>query len=183
MVCLDKIPTFVICLFVFIFCSTAFADEEKDNYFEFKYAYYDIEDRDYRNDGDYFGLGFIQELNKNFRFEFESGYVKFKSKAGTQVSAFPFLLNTYSLLPLKIFSPYLVAGLGFMHFEYRDLGSGDRKDNNNGYCWNAGLGIERAIDKNLSFKIESSYLYGNTGGNSSLDIYGWRYALSLQKKF
>lgn len=140
-----------------------------------RYRYVVSDDDDFKRNGNSANLNLTYGVTDNLAVEGEAGYFTLKSKAGTRVGVFSFHTNLQLRANLKKFTPYILGGLGFQHYNFSKLGDGDRSDNNYSYSYRTGVGAEYFINKNWALNLEADYIYGNTGGNATLDVYSWQY--------
>jgi len=161
-----------------------FAQETENRWaLGYRYGYVDVDDADFKSHGNSHNLNLTYILSDYLAFEFEGGYFKVKSKAGTKVEVFSLHGNFQLRTNISGFIPYLVGGLGTQYYDYGTLGSGDRKDKKYSFSYKAGTGIEYFLDDNWAVNLEVAYIYGNTGGNATLDVYSWRYGGGIKYYF
>jgi len=177
-------------LFSFIFFNSAAFTLEiwdlgmSDRYaIGFRYYYADVDDEDYKRDGNVYNANLSYSLNSNIAFELETGHLKLKSKFGTELEVFSTLFNMQLRAPIENWAPYLVGGIGGQFYDYGELKGTDKKDKAMDFSYKVGAGVEYAFDKNWSMNIEYAYVYGNTGGSASLDTYGWQYGAGIKYYF
>ncbi len=149
----------------------------------YRYNYVYLDDDDFSKEGNCNGVNLTYGLNEYFTVELETDYFSVESKSGTKLGVTSSHANLQLRKSFKNFVPYLVGGLGFQYFKYSELGDGDRKDNNISYSYKTGGGLEYFFNKNLSMHTEAAYVYGNTGGGATLDVYGWRLGTGLKYYF
>ncbi len=149
----------------------------------YRYGFVDSDDADYKTNGNSHNLNLTYGLTDNLALECESGYYKLQSKAGTDLGVYSFHAGLQLRKEIKNLVPYLTGGLGFQHYGYSELGDGDRKDNNYSYSYRTGAGAEYFFTDNFALNAEVVYIYGNTGGNATLDAYGWQYGGGIKYYF
>lgn len=183
---MDKKRTSVIMAFaaVLFLLNPAWSEEIKGRWaVGSRYRYFDADDADFRGNGNAANLNLTYGLTDNLALECEGGYYRLKSKAGTRLGVYSFHTNLQLRANTKKIVPYLTGGIGFQHYRYRDIGEGDRRDKRFSYSYKTGAGAEYFINKNWAVNIEADYIYGNTGGKATLDVYGWQYGGGVKYYF
>ena len=150
---------------------------------DYRYGFFDVEDADYKDEGNYHCLGVTYALCDNFSVELENGYVELESKSGTKLNVFSMLGTLQLKIPMGSITPYFIGGVGGMYFDFGTLREDDKKDKRCGFAYKAGGGVECALNDDWTITFEAAYLYGNTGGSATLDVYGWRYAGGIRYLF
>jgi opacity protein-like surface antigen len=176
----------LLCFFSFalFFVKPAFSQDITGRWaIGYRYNYVNADDDDFRKVGAANGLNLTYGINKNLAVELETDYFGFKSKSYTRLRVTSFHTNLQLRKSFKNFVPYLVGGIGFQYYRYSELGAGDRKDKIISYSYKTGGGLEYFINKNLAANTEVAYVYGNTGGNATLDVYAWRFGAGLKYYF
>lgn len=149
----------------------------------YRYNYVNADDDDFRKAGGANGLNLTYGLNENLAVELEADYFGLKSKVHTRLGVTSLFANLQLRKSFKNFVPYVVGGLGVQYYKYSELGPGDRKDHSASHSYKTGLGLEYFFNKNLSIHTEAAYVYGNTGGDATLDVYAWRFGTGLKYYF
>ena len=149
----------------------------------YRYGYVNIDDADFKTDGNSHDLTVGYELTDNLAVEAQSGHYRLKTHSGTGLDVVSALLNLQLRYPLKKFVPYLVGGLGWQFYKYGNLYVDDKKDNRSSFSYKGGAGLDYFLRDDLSLGGEISYLYGNTGGGATLDVYHWRYCVGVKYHF
>lgn len=149
----------------------------------YRYGYVDADDANYKTHGNAHNLNLTYIFNENFATELESGYFRLKSKNGSALGVFSFYANLQLRTAIKSFYPYIVGGIGGQYYDYDKLKGNDRKDKTVSFSYKTGLGVEYFFDKNWALNFECVYVYGNTGGNATLDVYGWHYCAGMKYYF
>ncbi|UCG35300.1 MAG: outer membrane beta-barrel protein [Candidatus Omnitrophota bacterium] len=186
---MKKLISLTLFLSIIFLANTAFALEiwdlgMKDRYaIGFRYYYDDVDDEDFKRDGNVYSANLTYSLNSNFALELETGHVKLKSKFGTELGVFATYLNLQIRKPIENWAPYLVGGIGGQFYDYGELKVTDKKDKSADFSYKVGAGLEYAFDKNWAMNVEYVYVYGNTGGSASLDTYGWQYGAGIKYYF
>ncbi len=150
----------------------------------YRYRYVAPDDDNFKAHGNCHNVNLTYGLTDNIAIEGEFGHFRLKSNAASEV-------GTYSLHAgiqlranaIKNFVPYLVGGPGLQIYDYNNVSGGDMKDETFSFSYKTGGGIEYFLNKNLAFNLEAVYIYGNTGGKASLDVYGWQYGGGVKYYF
>lgn len=149
----------------------------------YRYGYIASDDDDYKANGNSHNLNLTYGLTDNIALECESGYFRLKSKAGTRVGVYSFHTGLQLRANMNKLAPYIIGGAGFQHYTYDNLGAGDRSDKEYSYSYETGGGAEYFLNKNWALNLEAVYIYGNTGGKATLDVYGWQYGGGIKFYF
>jgi len=149
----------------------------------YRYNYIFIDDDDFNKVNGSNGLNLTYGINENLAAELEADYFSVKSQAETRLGVTSLHANLQLRKSFKNLVPYLVGGLGIQYYKYGELGPGDRKDNSFSLSYKTGGGLEYFFNKNLSINTEAAYVYGNTGGSATLDVYAWRFGTGLKYYF
>ena len=178
---------FVLVVFIFacvLFVMAVSAQDIKGKFgVGYRYGFVHPDDADYKTNGNAHNLNLTYGLSDNLALEGETGYFRLKSKAGTEVGVYSLFTSMQFRLNLDKFVPYLVGGIGLQYYDYDNLGEGDREDNKFSFAYRFGTGLEYFLKKNLSINGELVYVYGNTGGDATLDVYGWQYCAGAKFYF
>lgn len=149
----------------------------------YRYNYVNPDDEDFRKVSGSNGLNLTYGLNENLAIELEADYFSLKSKANTRLGVTSFHANLQLRKNFNNFVPYLVGGLGVQCYKFDELGLGDSRDKDVSFSYKTGGGLEYFFNKNLSIHTEAAYVYGNTGGSATLDVYAWRFGTGLKYYF
>ncbi|UCD14868.1 MAG: porin family protein [Candidatus Omnitrophota bacterium] len=162
----------------------AFCQDKKNKWaLGYRYSYVDADDADFKTHGNAHDLIVGYELTDNFAVEAEAGHFRLKSKSGTGLDVVTAHASLQLRLPSGKFVPYLSGGAGWMFYDYGTLYADDEKDNRNSFSYKAGAGMDFLLTEKLAFGGEVSYVYGNTGGGATLDVYHWRYGVGFKYYF
>lgn len=171
-----------------VFCAalgSAYAQDTKGKFgLGYNYRYVAPDDDDFKTGGNNHSLDLTYGLTNNIALEAEIGHFMLKSKAGSKLGVYSFYPGVQLRMnPIKQFVPYLTAALGFQGYDYEKISGGDMKDKNFSLSYKTGGGVEYFLNKHLSLGLEVDYVYGNTGGEASLDVYGWQYGGGIKYYF
>ncbi|HDZ76889.1 MAG TPA: porin family protein [Candidatus Omnitrophica bacterium] len=174
----------MVVLAFFIFATSSFAEDITGRWaLGSRYNYVVVDDADFKNNGNSYGLNFTYGISKHFALELEGDFFKVESKDNTKLVTYTLHSNMQLRKDVGVFTPYLVGGLGIQYFDYGILKVDDRKDKDVSFSYKLGGGIEYFCDQNWALNIEGAYVYGNTGGSATLDVYGWRYGGGVKYYF
>lgn len=177
---------FAVCVFVMLLlvCGSAWCEDIKGRWgVGYRYGFVNPDDDDFKSHGNAHYLNLTYGLTENIAVEAEGGYFRLKSKAGSEIGVYSLHADIQLRANLKRLAPYILGGIGFQGYKYDNIGSGDRKDKNISFSYEAGVGTEYFLSKNWALNLEAVYIYGNTGGNATLDVYSWQYGGGIKYYF
>lgn len=150
----------------------------------YRYRYVAPDDDNFKANGNCHNINLTYGLTDNIALEGEAGHFRLKSTAASEVGVYS-LHGGIQLRAnaIKNLVPYLTGGAGFQVYDYNNVSGGDRKDKTISFSYKTGGGIEYFFNKNVAFNLEAVYIYGNTGGDASLDVYGWQYGGGVKYYF
>jgi opacity protein-like surface antigen len=149
----------------------------------YRYSYFKADDADYKSHGNVHDLIVSYGISEYLAVELEGGYFELKSKSGSEIGVLSGYTNLQVRAPIKEFVPYIVGGIGMQFYDYKKLLVDDRKDKDSSFSYKLGGGFEYFLTQDWAFNSEASYVYGNTGGEATLDVYGWRYSAGFKYFF
>lgn len=149
----------------------------------YRYGFVNAEDDDFNIHGDAHYLNVTYGLTDNIAIECEGGYFRLESKADTKLDVYSFHTDIQLRANTKKLVPYLIGGIGFQVYDYRNIGQDDRKDKEISVSYESGVGVEYFFTGNWALNLEVMYVYGNTGGDATLDVYSWQFGYGLKYYF
>ncbi len=160
-------------------------DMERRRAFGYRYGFINVDDADIKKQGtggnrNCHSYTLTYDLSEKLALEWEWSSFRLISKVLTRVKAYSIGANLLYKLDTGNITPYITTGLGIQHYRYSNIGTDDRKGHSFSHLIKSGGGLDYFLNKGLALNGEISYVYGNTGGDATLDVYQWRYSGGLK---
>ena len=175
----------LICLLLVCISINAFAGEK---YISVSYFAFNGDDTNSKNNLPMAAIEAGYAFNKYLETGIELASFKYKSDWGSSFRDISLITTIKLKYPWHRFTPYLVAGIGNRRFTaVHMIGYGgapaERISAKQSIALKYGLGVEYYLQKNCCVFAESTYRYGDTGRQATLDDWGWSWGGGLKYYF
>ena len=141
--------------------------------YRYRYVYPDDEDLKDRG-GNSNNLNLSYRAFRNVALELEGGHFELESNRGITIDVISLHAAVQLIANFGNIKPYVVAGIGFQDYKREGIvGNATAKDGS--FSYKSGPGVEYFLNNHWAMNLEAVYVYGDTGNNVSLDVYGWQF--------